>query len=246
MSQTISTATNMFSALSILPDLTIPPDILDAPIESLAQCRKSLLPPFSHTPPPSIRGRHRWPSSLESQSCPQSLWSTLDDVLIQVQPYLTLNDRAKMACTAKIHSLGPAYGPLWFSRPWSPNRRRQWGFGVPHQDRTVATDSPLPHTLIHFAWPFLSPHDRRTMTKTCSQWFLYHQLRCYAMFAPIATLKHVRPPPGSPTELPIGRSLLYASARCYGSILTTGILSGGLAVNIPIAVATGMRHSTHY
>ena len=212
MSQTISTATDMFSVLSILPDLTIPPDILDAPIESLAQCQKSLLPPFSHTPPPSIRGRHRWPSSLESQSCPHASCSTLNDVLIQVQPYLTLNDREKMACTAKIHSLGPAYGPLWFSRPWSPNRRRRWGFGVPHQDRTVATDSPLPHTLIHFAWPFLSPHDRRTMTKTCSQWFLYHKPRCYAMFAPIAIIKHVYPPPCSPTVLPVGRLLLYASA----------------------------------
>jgi hypothetical protein len=32
------------------------------------------------------------------------------------------------------------------------------------------------------------------------------------MSAPIATLKHVRPPPGNPSELPLARSLLYASA----------------------------------
>jgi hypothetical protein len=121
INQTISTATDMFSALLILPDLTIPPDTLDEPIESLAQCRQSLLPSFSHTPPPRVRGWNRWPSSLDSQFCPHASCSTMNNVLIQVQPYLTLNNRAKMACTAKIHSLSPAYGPLWFSRPWSPN-----------------------------------------------------------------------------------------------------------------------------
>jgi hypothetical protein len=35
-------------------------------------------------------------------------------------------------------------------------------------------------------------------------------------------------------------------ACCYGSILITGILPDGLAVNIPIAVATGMRHLKQY
>ena len=244
MRQTISTATDMFSALSILPDLTIPPDKSDEPIKSMEQCRTPpTLPSFCHAPPPGVQGRDRWPSSLEAQICPSVSPATLDDVLILVSPYLTSTDRAKTACTSTVYSLGPEYGPLWFSRPWSPNRRRRWGFGVPHKEKSVVTDSPLPHSIIHFAWPFLLPQDRRTMTISCSQWFLYHKLRCYTMFAPIATLKQVRPPPGNPAELPMdGR--FFMQVHSSGFISTMVISSGGLAVNTLIAVDTGTTHST--
>ena len=40
------------------------------------------LPRFSHTPPASIKGRHRWPASLEAQAFPLHAKPTLNDVLI--------------------------------------------------------------------------------------------------------------------------------------------------------------------
>ena len=171
-----------------------------------------LLPSFQHTPPPTIRGRNKWPSSLDYQTFPPTSTPSLIDVLIHVRPYLDIDNRAKMKCIATLYSLGPEYGPLWFSRPWSPNRRRRWGFGIPHKDRTVVVDKPLPHGFIHFAWAFLTPAERYTTTQTCSQWFLYHKLRCFAMSANIAILKHLRPPPGNPSKLPMDRAMLYAAA----------------------------------
>jgi hypothetical protein len=156
------------------------------------------LPSFRHTPPSTVRGRHRWPLSLDHQAFPTTSTPCLIDVLIHVNPYLEPDTQTRMRCVAKIYSLGPEYGPLWFYRPWSPNRRRRWGFGTPHKDRTVVADAPLPHSFIHFAWPYLTPTERFATTRTCSQWYLYQKLRCATMHAPIAILKHIRPPPGKP------------------------------------------------
>jgi hypothetical protein len=182
------------------------------------------LPPFSHVPPSTITGRRRWPNSLEAQTLQPTQQPVLMDILIYTRPFLESADTAKLACLARDYVLGPEFGPLWFSRPWSPHRRRRWGFGIPSKTRTVVADSPLPYGFIHFIWPFLTPTDRFTMTKTCSQWFLYQKLRCFAMRAPIAQLHQPRPPPGSPLKLPMSRSLLYASAMLrfhfnYGDFL---------------------------
>jgi hypothetical protein len=170
------------------------------------------LPSFRHTPPSTVRGRHRWPLSLDHQAFPTTSTPCLIDVLIHVDPYLEPDTQTRVRCVAKIYSLGPEYGPLWFYRPWSPNRRRRWGFGTPHKDRTVVADAPLPHSFIHFAWPYLTPTERFATTRTCSQWYLYQKLRCATMHAPIAILKHIRPSPGNPSTLPMDRAILYAAA----------------------------------
>jgi hypothetical protein len=214
----------MFSALTLLPAETIhdTSNPLDSPtwhpITDPNHLTKSSspepinLPSFTHTPPHTIRGRQQWPISLEAQSFPTTLLPILNDILIHVTPYLEYNDRASVSCTASLYQLGPEFGPLWFYRPWSPNRRRRWGFGIPSTTRTVVPDTPLPHGFIHFIWTFLTPLERKQVSITCSQWFLYHRLRCLAMMIPIATLHHLRKPPGNPTRLPMDRSLLYAAA----------------------------------
>ena len=130
----------------------------------------------------------------------------------------------QLRCLSQDYILGPEYGPLWFYRPWSPHRRRRWGFGVPSTTRTVVNDVPPPHLCIHFIWVFLTPKERHTMTRTCSQWFLYHRLRITAVRIPIASLRQRRPPPGKPYRLPAARALLYASAMLrfhfyYGDFL---------------------------
>mgnify|MGYP000361729742 CR=1 FL=1 len=86
------------------------------------------------------------------------------DVLIWVTPYLEKPARACLRSVATLYKLGPTYGPLWFSRPWQPNRRRRWGFGIPSMDRTVVNDVPPPHLFLHFIWQYLSPPERLTMT----------------------------------------------------------------------------------
>jgi hypothetical protein len=195
----------MFSALTILPDevllLSVPvasrldksqSDFLPAP---LVKPTDIPLPAFSHIPPSTIQGCRRWPYSLDAQSFSPNGTPVLMDILIHVRSYLVRHDEVSLACTGKLYSLGPAFGPLWFSRPWSPNRRRRWGFGLPSRDRTIKTNDPLPHGFIHFIWTFLTPEERQITTRTCSQWFLYHRLRCFAMTAPIASLKQLRPPP---------------------------------------------------
>jgi hypothetical protein len=81
-----------------------------------------------------------------------------------------------------------------------------------HRDRTIVNDEPPKHLMLHFIWQFLTPADRYAAAHTCSQWYLYQQLRWRALLSPIASLRIPRPPPGSPQRLPIGRALLYASA----------------------------------
>jgi hypothetical protein len=184
----------------------------ELPVEPSVPTAPGTLPRFSHTPPSTVRGRARWPISLESQAIPMDQRPCLQDILIWVQPYLETWERQKLRCTAVEHSLGPDYGPLWFYRPWSPNRRRRWGFGIPSTTRTVVNDTPPPHIGIHFAWRYLTPSERYITTQTCSQWFLYHRLRVKAVSLPIANLRLKRPPPTKPTRLPADRALQYSCA----------------------------------
>ena len=170
------------------------------------------LPSFSHIPAPHIRGQARWPHSLDAQSFPSRNNPGLEDILLWVHRFLEPNDRAVTRCIAKSFIRGPTFGPLWFTRPWSPNRRRRWGFGALSRDRTVVNDKPPKHLILHFVWQFLTPQDRQAASQTCPQWYLYHQLRWRALLLPIATLKHLRSPPGSPEKLPMNRALLHASA----------------------------------
>jgi hypothetical protein len=167
---------------------------------------------FSHTPPATIRGRRRWPFSLDSQAHPGTHSPVLMDVLIWIYPFLTCSDRNRIACVGHTYKRGPSFGPLWFTRPWSPNRRRRWGFGVPAKNRTVVNDTPSPYLSLHFSWVFLTPDERYNMAIAAKPWFLYHRLRVKAVSAPIAQLLKKRPPPGKITTLSMDRAVLYACA----------------------------------
>jgi hypothetical protein len=170
------------------------------------------LPSFSHTPPRTIIGRARWPLSIEAQAFPTHHTPQLLDVLVWVVSYLEPEDQRAVRCLATDYKLGPEYGPLHFTRPWSPNRRRRWGFGAISRDRTAVNNTPPPHLIIHLIWQFLEPVERQAASKMCSQWFLYHRLRCRAMTEPISRLLQRRPPPGSPTKLCMDRAVCYACA----------------------------------
>jgi hypothetical protein len=170
------------------------------------------LPYFSHTPPANIRGRKRWPPSLDAQGFPVTKKPSLADILIWVSPYLEPQENAKLHEVSKEYRHGPGFGPLWFYRPWSPNRRRRWGFGIPDRNRTVVNDIPPPHLPIHFIWQFLTMSERFNMTKLTAPWFLYQKLREKAVQTPIRKLLHARPDTKPPKHLPMDRAILYASA----------------------------------
>ncbi len=111
-----------------------------------------------------------------------------------------------------VHQLGPEFGPLWFYRPWSPHRRRRWGFGTPTSGRSTCHEAPPPYTVIHYAWVYLDPNDRYEATHTCAEWALYHQLRLHAVTTSLRPLRVTRAAPGNRTKLPKDRSLLYGCA----------------------------------
>ena len=170
------------------------------------------MPPVRYLPPATIRGRHRWPKSLEAQAFPDNKILELSDILIWVLLYLEMEENAKVRCIAKDYRLGPGYGPLWFHRPWSPHRRRRRGFGIPSVDRTVVNDIPPPHLYIHFALQYLTPDERFTMSRATAPWFLYQKLRARAVTVPIRRLLATRPNTKPPTKLPLDRAILYESA----------------------------------
>jgi hypothetical protein len=197
----------------IFPELEAPYPTIHEPVSyEIPSVPDDLLPRFSHVPPSTRRSKDRWPLSPEMQAFPTKGTPQLSDVLIWVTPFLTILEQTRLKPVAKDYRYGPEFGPLWFYRPWSPYRRRRWGFGIPNKARTVENDKPPPHLCIHFIWTYLTPSERLTMAHTCSQWFLYSSLRKLAVRLPIATLLNKRPSPRKPTTLPMDRALMYASS----------------------------------
>jgi hypothetical protein len=165
---------------------------------------------FRHTPARTKLLTRRWPSALESQACSTPL--VLHDFLIWVQPFLDPSASSALERTSRAFALGPTFGPLWLYRPWSPHRRRRWGFGIPSKQRIATHDSATYHSILHFVWTYLAPADRKVATKVSSAWSLYHQLRIRAATTSLAPLRDRRPPPGNPNRLPEDRALLYSCA----------------------------------
>lgn len=170
------------------------------------------LPSFSHVPPRSVPHSRRWPPSLDPHAFPITEIPALSDIQVWVTPYLLPEETAQLRRIGTAYRQGSHFGPLWLTKPWSPNRRRRWGFGIPCKDRTVVSDVPLPQIFIHFAWQYLAPADQAVAVTVCSQWFLYHCLRVRAVCHSVASLHIRRPPPSLPVRLPMARALLYASS----------------------------------
>ena len=80
----------------------------------------------------------------------------------------------------------------WINRPWQPNRRRIWGFGRVTSDRSCTHDVVNPISMIHYAWNFLTPQDRRQAMKAIPKWRKYADLRRIACSLSVAPLKQER------------------------------------------------------
>ena len=158
------------------------------PQQPLLPSLSPLLPAFSHVLPWSTSQTHRWPASLDPHAFPLHSTPVLSNILIWVTPYLLPADMTTLRVLGQSYFLGPDYGPLWWVKPWSPNRRCCWGFSIPSTSRTAVLDIPLPHSRLHFAWKFLEPANRPVAVRTCSQWFLYRKMRIIAVQRLVASL----------------------------------------------------------
>ena len=88
----------------------------------------------------------------------------------------------------------------WISKPWSPIRRRRWGFGKVSKDRGLSHDRVNPRSMIHFAWKFLTPAERRIAMEAFPQWKSYAALRRFACVHSVAELKEPQVLPADEDE----------------------------------------------
>jgi hypothetical protein len=160
---------------------------------------------FRHMPPCHLSLDKRWPKAYEAQAL--AIQSTLYDVWVWIVPFLSTSASQALASTATRFKLGVAFSPLWLYRPWSPHRRRRWGFGIPCLQRIATHDTVSYHSMIDFIWPFLDHHDRQTTTQVAPAWSFYPRLRRLAATESIAPLLLQQDPPGQPTGLPEKRSV---------------------------------------
>ena len=160
-----------------------------------------------HIPPASCSVR--WPGGRHLVPHPPVL--CLSDVWPLLIPFLDPSARQSLHFLSQAFALGPRFTGLWLSRPWSPYRRRRWGFGREVDlQRTIVTRAPSCYILLHHIWSFLTPHERSLMSRTHVLWDLYASMRLRAFTSSVALLRRVRPSPGSPKKLPLPRGILHA------------------------------------
>jgi hypothetical protein len=130
---------------------------------------------------------------------------------------------------------------LPISRPWSPVRKRIWGFGKVHKYRHCGHDRVNPRSMIHFVWSFLTPQDRFIVIRTFPQWKKYAELR---LFAASQSISHLRAPKpmleaGIPKRLDPVRARKNSACLLRFDFLHE-MLFGILMANMSIVIVTSM------
>ena len=97
---------------------------------------------------------------IQVPGCGQVLPTLMTVVhLVQAAGFFTADDYVVMAETHYALIKDSLVLPFPISRPWSPFRKRQWGFGASHKDRSSTHDQVNPISMIHHAWKFLAVED---------------------------------------------------------------------------------------
>jgi hypothetical protein len=182
--------------------------VIDTPIGDQPQSPAQYT--FSHTPPVTLHSSIRWPGTLQHQGPTSSL--SLHDMIAWIVPFLAQPSLAKLAVLNHNFSLGANGYPYYFYRPWSPLRRRRWGFGTPSKHRSSVSDRPQVHQVLHHSWTFMTPADRCIILHTYPVMVEYLALRQFAVTQSLAILKHRRLPPGKPTHLDPTLAIQYGAA----------------------------------
>ena len=172
------------------------------------------VPPFSHGPPSSKKGRTRWPIAPDFQARSGANPVVLLDVYVWITPFLDQHSQGAAQCTSSQYRYGSIGAPLWYTRPWMPYRRRRWGFGIPSANRSTHHDSPSRTGILPYIWTYLDPSSRWACSRVCSPWNSYIHLRIASCRLSIASLRIIRPPPSQHPALRLSRrrAYLYACA----------------------------------
>ena len=156
---------------------------------------------FRHTPPPTVK--NRWPGDGDWQHFPvdQRGVAFMDvAVSIQASGFLDPTDVERLGMAHPDLVANSLVLDTWISKPWSPIRRRRWGFGKVSKDRGLSHDRVNPRSMIHFAWKFLTPAERRLAMEAFPQWKSYAALRRFACVHSVAELKEPRVLPADEDE----------------------------------------------
>jgi hypothetical protein len=172
------------------------------------------VPTFSHGPPTSIRGCRCWPTAPEQQAILSNQLPDLQDFYVWVVQFLDPTSQRVSRCTSSAFCYGSIGTPLWYTRPWTPYRRRLWGFGTPSARRSTHHDAPSVVSILPYLWTFLAPTNRWACHQVCSPWRAYVHLRIRACRVSISNLRHIRLPPtlDPAPNLDKPRAYLYACA----------------------------------
>ena len=220
-------------AAAALPYVSLAEDITEKDLDLFAdahQGRKEFFdaiqfPPsqkgfsYSHVPPSSITGSHRWPGINDSQLHPAAatLVPTLVDAWVYVQAYLGAAARQRLHHVATAFSYGPICSPLWLTRPWQPHCRRRYGFGAVSRDRSATTNRPTFFHIFYHTWPFLLPNDRRWCQQSSPAILRYSFQRLQAAVTSVASLRAPRPSLSKPPS--IDRLCTRLCTRLFSSAL---------------------------
>ncbi len=183
------------------------------------------LPHFSHQPhrwnkatscwDPISGGVRRWPGVSNPQSFsrlgPSTRSVCLFDVLVWVESWLSPCSRDRLKSVSKNFAFGSLYSGLWLTRPWMPIRRRLYGSGASTLKRHCSHETPHLDGVIHFAWIFLTPGERKCAVTAFSAWRLYAYLRrdaCRLSLSPLQAARGVK----IPNKLSRQRALLHSVA----------------------------------
>jgi hypothetical protein len=125
-----------------LGDLRLPTASPSSTTTAGPDCPPFQVPTFSHGPPPSIRGSHRWLTAPKQQAISRTHSPVLHDVYVWVVPFLDPPSQRNFRGTSSAFRYGSIGTPLWYTRPLTPYRRRLWGFGTPTASRSTRHNTP--------------------------------------------------------------------------------------------------------
>jgi hypothetical protein len=183
------------------------------PLSSFLAKNPFTVPQFYHGPPPSICGTKRWPASPDHQSWASTSPLSLLNVYVLIAPFLDHRSQQSCCCTSTLLRFGEVCTPLWYYRPWSPYRRRLWGFGTPATGRSTNHDKPAWIGTLSHIWTYLDPLSN-ACSQVCQSWKSYIDLRIVACRTSVVLLRHAFPTlsKNPPLKLSRARAQLYASA----------------------------------
>ena len=144
--------------------------------------------------------------------------TTLAQVIMFVRPFLDDDSRAAVTAMGTLPGLASQwqdwelFGDVPLAPPRCPLHRRLRGFGKLNPNLSISHSEPSGYLVIHKAWDFLLPVDRRKVVDASPAFEAYARLRRATTTVSIKCLLEPRPQPESFTGLQRDRAYRMAVA----------------------------------